>query len=146
MRAMLYDLLTTDPVLQAAMGVTYEELQERVTPRRAQENNDIPKPFAVYGLGNSTNEGLTDSTAKNPDGAERQFFQVWIHDEGGDYTQIDNLVEIVKKRLTGQGNPAYRVITIQYLETSQEFSNETYGTLFRYIRFQAIKAKVVTPS
>jgi len=32
-------------------------------------------------------------------------------------------------------------VTIRYLETSAEFSNQTYNTIFRYIRFQAIIAK-----
>lgn len=139
MRAWLYDHLTTDPELQGFFGGPVGIL-ERVMPRRSQGNILVPKPFLIYGLGNSTNEQLGDSTATDEEElqAERQFFQVWIHDEGGSYLQIDDIVAQVKKRLTGASDVPSRVNTVIYLETSQEFNNETYNTIFRYIRFQAI--------
>lgn len=145
MRAMLYDLLTTDPALQTKLGVDYNTLKTRVMSRRSQDDAVIPKPFIIYGLGNETNEQLSDSTA-NDALASRQFFQIWIHDEGGSFTLIDDIVEIIKRRLTGVQNVGAKVITVIFLETSQEFNNETYGTNFRYIRFQAVKAKAGTPS
>jgi hypothetical protein len=37
-------------------------------------------------------------------------------------------------------SPADRVITVRWLETSQEFDDKTLGTILRYIRFQAIRA------
>lgn len=143
MRAWLYDLLTTDVPLQSDLGGA-EGIKDRVMPRRSEGDILSAKPFLIYGLGNSTDEGLVDSTA-NDGQAERQFFQVWIHDEGGSYALIDDLVKKVKKRLIGASSPANRVTTIRYLETSQEFNNETYNTIFRYIRFQAIIATGGTP-
>lgn len=139
MRTWLYETLTSDPDLQSDLGGA-EGIVERVMPRRSQETINIPKPFVIYGLGNSTSEQLEDSTA-NDAHAERQFFQIWIHDEGGSYTLIDDLVKKVRKRLTGASHPPSNVVTVRYLETSSEFGNETYGTIFRYIRFQAIIAQ-----
>lgn len=148
MRAFLHDLLHTDIELQTYLGLTPEELQARVMPRRAERTIDIPKPFLIYGLGNASNMDLSDSTANEPNDAEaeRQYFQVWIHDEGGDFSVIDDIVEIVKRRLRGAQSTAHGIYTIEYLETSQEFNNETYNTNFRYIRFQAIKVKVGAPA
>lgn len=141
MRAWLYDLLTTDPDLQEVLGGV-EGIKDRVIPRRSEDNVNIPTPYLIYGLGNSTNEQLNDSTADDEDvEAERQFFQIWIHDAGGSYIDIDDLVGRVKKRVSGARNPASKVVTVRYLETSQEFSNETYNTIFRYLRFQAIIAQ-----
>lgn len=144
MRAWLYDLLVTDPNLQTELGGD-TGIRERVMPRRSQGTINVAKPFLIFGLGNATNEQLEDSTANDAE-AQRQFFQIWIHDEGESYVLIDDLVEMVKARLIGASSPPDKVMTTRYLETSQEFNNETYGTNFRYIRFQAIIAKGGTPS
>lgn len=147
MRAWLYDLLWTDPELQDLLNLTAVQLQDRVMPRRSQQDVvNLETPFLIYGLGNDTNEGLVDDTSSYEVEAERQFFQVWVHDQGGDFGLIDDIVRVVKARLRGQQSVPDRVLVVQYLETSQEFNNETYGTNFRYIRFQAIKAKVGIPT
>lgn len=142
MRPLLYDLLTTDTDLQSDLGGA-SDILNRVLPRRSRENILVVRPFLVFGLGNATSEALVDSTANDPvdkDG-ERQFFQVWVHDDSESYALIDNIVEKVKRRLIGVSSTEHRVLTIAYLETSAEFNNETYNTLFRYIRFQAIKTQ-----
>lgn len=144
MRAWLYDTLVGDEVLQGHLGGPAETL-DRVMPRQSQDNVLAARPFLIYGLGNSTDEQLGDSTADDVE-AERQFFQVWVHDAGGDYNLIDEIVEDVKRALIGKSHPPSKVLTIRYLETSQEFSNETYDTNFRYIRFQAIKARGRIPA
>lgn len=144
MRAWLYDRLTTDPDLQGELGGADAALT-RIMPRRSQTTINVDRPFLIYGLGNETNEQLADSTADDAEAA-RQFFQVWVHDEGESFVLIDDLVEMVKRRLIGANAPAFDIVTIAWLETSQEFNNETYGTNFRYIRFQAILAKGKTPS
>lgn len=141
MRAWLYDRLITSDELQSELGGV-EGIQTRVTPRRSKEEiASIPRPFLVYGLGNSTTMGLVDSTANDSQdrNADHQFFQIWVHDKGGSYEDIDSLVNLVIKRLSGASSPADGIVTIEYLETSAEFNNETYGTNFRYIRFQAVK-------
>lgn len=99
-----------------------------------------PKPYIVYGLGNDTNEDLSEDSLHE---AHRQFFQVWIHDEGASYDQVDDMVEIVKSRLKNASDKNSRITTVRWLETSQEFSNETLNTIFRYVRFQAIISKGV---
>ena len=144
MRAFLYDLLVNDEELWPFFNVdNSEDAANHVTPRRGQEtisDVELPRPFIVYGLGNATNEQLADDDAGDHE-AERQFFQIWIHDEGGDYGVIDQIIPVVKKLLIGASHVPSKLLTIRYLETSQEFSNQTYNTLFRYIRFQAIIAK-----
>lgn len=135
MRAFLYDLLTTDAELQSLFGWTLEEAQDRVIPRQSEESINIPAPYIVYGLGNNTNEALAEDTDHT---AHRQFFQVWIYDEGGDYGLIDDAIPVVKRILVNAHDTVSKVTTILWLETSAEFYNETYNKLFRYIRFQAI--------
>lgn len=139
MRALLYDLLTTDTDLQQELGGA-DAIKARVMPRRSQGNINIEKPFIIFGLGNATNEQLSDSTSDDEE-AYRQFFQIWVHDEGESFVRIDDLIQIIKRRLIGVTSPAHHVVTIFWLETSQEFNNETYNTNFRYIRFQAVIAQ-----
>jgi len=138
MRAWLYDLLVGSAELQVAMGYSADRMSAQVMPRRSQETFNILKPFIVYGLGNNTNEDLAEDTDHE---AHRQFFQIWIHDDGGDFGRIDDIIEVVKRLLTNASSPVDHVTQVRWLETSQEFNNETYNTLFRYVRFQAIISK-----
>lgn len=138
MRAFIYDTLVASTELQTLFNFTAEQMQDQVMPRRTRDNINLPKPFIIFGLGNQTNEDLAEDSDHI---ANRQFFQVWIHDEGGDYGLIDEAVEAVKRALVNASSPSDNVTTIVWLETSAEFNNETYNTLFRYIRFQAILSK-----
>ena len=139
MRGWLYDLLVSSSVLQAHLGGP-TGIVDQIIPRRSEGSIPDMKPFIIFGLGNSTAEGLGDSTADDVE-AERQFFQIWVHDEGGSFVRIDQMVDEVKRLLSGASHSPANVLTVRYLETSQEFGNETYRTNFRYIRFQAIIAK-----
>lgn len=140
MRAWLYDTLVASTELKSDLGA--EIITTRVIPRRSKlvvDTNTLPRPFLIYGLGNSTREGLVDSTADDPQDkdSENQFFQIWVHDEGGSFELINQIIQHVIELLHGASSAANRILTISHLETSSEFNNETYNTNFRYIRFQA---------
>jgi hypothetical protein len=138
MRAWLYNRLVTATSLHSTLGGP-EGIRDRVVPRFASETINLPKPFLVFGLGNATNEDLAEDTDHE---AYRQFFQIWVHDEPASFLRIDNeLIVPIKKLLTGASDKQASITTIRWLETSQEFNNETYNTIFRYIRFQAIISK-----
>ena len=141
MRAWLYDTLVGSDDLKSDLGA--EDITTRVIPRRSKTTVDINtllRPFLVFGLGNATNQQLADSTADDPQDkrAVGQFFQVWVHDAGGSFVKIDDIVQHVIDLLEGASSPPHGINTITHLETSGEFNNETYDTNFRYIRFQAM--------
>lgn len=98
---------------------------------------NVVKPFLVYTIGNATDEQLSEE----PEGPERQFFQIYIHDEGADYQQIDDIIARVKTLLRNARDPESGIITVIYLETSRDLDDGTMGTILRYIRFVAIKEK-----
>ena len=135
MRAWLYDLLSGDAQLQGLVNATPEEWADRVMPRQSQTTFNIDKPFLVFGMGNNTNEALAEDQDHT---AHRQFFSIWVHDEGGDYDLIERILIRVKQLLVNASHPASHVSTVMWLETSQEFVNDTYNTIFKYARFQAI--------
>lgn len=149
MRTWLYERLATDPDLRPDFGLDEAAVRKVVVPRRSEQtiNVDVQvnladelgtRRFIVYGLGNDTNEDLAEAMDHE---AHRQFFQIWIHDEGPSYLLIDDTIPKIKARLQNASDKASHVTTVRWLETSQEFSNDTYKTVFRYVRFQAIISK-----
>jgi hypothetical protein len=138
MRAWLYDTLVNSVELRTMMGYAEEEMRAQVMPRHSHDTINIKKPFIIYGLGNNTNEDLAEADDHE---AHRQFLQIWVHDEGGDFSLIDDILEELKKLLIGASSAPDKVTMVRWLENSQEFNNETYNTIFRYARFQAIISK-----
>lgn len=130
MREWLAATLSTDPDLVAV-------LDDRMYQGESLDSSQVTPPFLVYTIGNATDERLSEE----PDSPVRQFFQIYIHDRGGDYTQIDNIVGLVKARLKNQSDKDAGIITVVYLETSRDLDDQTMGTILRYIRFVAIKEK-----
>jgi hypothetical protein len=98
----------------------------------------IPPPFAIYRMGNDTNEALWDDYPDNPN-AGRQFFQVYIHDKPADYARIDDLKDAVIEAFKAAVLPA-GVVAVRYLETSRDLDDGTLGTIYRYLRFQLVRA------
>ena len=140
MRTWLYDTLVGSFELRTLFEYNTDDWPSQVMPRESQ--SVIPhKPFIIYGLGNNTNEDLSEDPGHE---AHRQFFQIWLHDEGGDYQRIDDALVIVKALLINKFHVPSKLTTVRWLENSQEFSNETYNSIFRYARFQAIISKGVT--
>lgn len=140
MRVWLYDTLVASPELAAALQVGVEDMPNRVIPRESASNINLPKPFVAFGLGTNTNEGLSEDPEHE---AHRQFFQLWIHDSGTSYLRIDAALEALKNLLRGNSHAPSKVSQVIWLENSSEFSNETFNTIFRYARFQAIISKGV---
>lgn len=130
MRTWLYETLSNDPGLIHLFGDRFFQGESMLT-------SVVVKPFLVYTIGNATDVLLSEEM----DTPERQFFQVYIHDEGGDYTRIDNGVRLVKNLLRHQQNADAGVMDIIYLETSRDLDDQTMQTIMRYIRFQAIKER-----
>jgi hypothetical protein len=93
----------------------------------------VEKPFLVYHLGNDTDEQLSEVSSPH-----RQFFQIYVHDVIGDYSQIDEIIKLVKDLLRARSNAGARVIVTRYLETSQDLRDEVLDTIFRYMRFQLV--------
>jgi hypothetical protein len=146
MRAWLYETLVTDPTMidvssdDRRFGGDQTAVRDRVLPRRGEETINGPRPFVIYGLGNATNEHLADDAAEDHT-AYRQFFTIWIHDEGPWFGRIDDAISRIKRRLVGASDPDSGVMEVIWLENSQEFNNDTYNTIFRYMRFQAVIGK-----
>lgn len=130
-RTWLYNKLT-DPsatVLRSQVGL-------RIFAKKGMQSSIETTPYIVFKLGNDTNESLAESLD-----VHRQYFQIFVHDysdgEVGDYLRIDAIIKELKKLLHNASSAPDGVISVQYLETSQDLDDHTLGTVMKYMRFQS---------
>jgi hypothetical protein len=144
MRAWLYLRLKNDAELNTLLDPDDDrDFEDQAFSSPSMTENDGPRPFLVYLVGNATDVAMAEEDAD----LVRQFWTIYIHDEPSDYTRIDTLVERVKeifKNANGQGVGNY-IMTTFHLETSRDFDDQTLGTIFRYVRFQSILSKEISP-
>lgn len=93
------------------------------------------KPYLVHHFGNNTDEGMYDEDSFKPN---RQFLQIFIHTEQGDYGPIDDIIPLVKAALYKLAGKPPSLIAVRYLETSQDLQDDLLQSYFRYVRFQLI--------
>lgn len=129
MRQFIYDTLRLDPDIAAIVGT-------RIFQGESMDHAELQRPFLVYRMGNETNE-LFSEDAQMP---HREFFQVYIHDNPSDYMQIDELGKLVRAALVGGPYPAYKILRVNYLETSRDLDDDVMRTIVRYVRFQAVRS------
>lgn len=114
-----------------------------VTAGRAYQQGSIlsaqvTKPYVVHHFGNNTDEGMYDEDNFQPN---RQFLQVYLHCDQGDYGPVDDLMPLVKAALLSHAGRPTNLIHVQYLETSQDLQDDLLQTYFRYMRFQLIHSR-----
>lgn len=110
----------------------------RVWQQGAVLTAQTQKPYLVHHFGNNTDEGMYDEDSWQPN---RQFLQVFIQGEQGDYGPVDDIIPLVKAALMSRAGRPDELIQVQYLETSQDLQDDLLQTYFRYIRFQLILAR-----
>lgn len=110
---------------------------DRVFQRGSIITAQTVKPYIVYNLGNNTDEGMADEDSFRPN---RQFLQVYIHDEVGDFSRIDDIVQALKEGFLTTPRTG-DVCGVQYLETSTDLEDPTVESIFRYVRFQLALAR-----
>jgi hypothetical protein len=130
-RAWVHSRLRDDPALVAIVA-------GRVTQQGAILSAQGIKPYLVHHFGNNTDEGMYDEDNLKP---SRQFLQIFIHCIQGDYGPIDEIVPLIKVALASHENRPDNLISIQYLETSQDLQDDQLQSFFRYMRFQLITSE-----
>ena len=121
--------------LKASTGVT-DLVGNRIYQGEALTASELTRPFLIYRVGNETTESISED-AQTP---HRVYFQVYVHDNPADYTKIDTLCQEVRQALVGGPYPDYKILRVAYMETSRDLDDDTMRTIFRYLRFQAIRS------
>lgn len=85
-----------------------------------------PRPFLTYRMHTGFNyQRLSD----------REYCQVWAHDNPGDYLVIDQLLKYARvaiESIASQGN----FIQADWIETGVDLRDDAMNTITRYARFQ----------
>lgn len=130
-RTWVHTQLTTQPELSAIVHGRVWQQGGILTAQNA-------KPYLVHHFGNNTDEGMYDEDDRQPN---RQFLQIFIHCDQGDYGPVDDIIPLVKAALINSASKPSDLIHVQYLETSQDLQDDLLQTYFRYMRFQLILAR-----
>lgn len=130
-RQWVHTRLTTEPGLVAVIG-------DRVWQQGAILTAQTAKPYLVHHFGNNTDEWGSEDEDYKPN---RQFLQIFIHCDQGDFGLVDDIIPLVKAALLNREGRPDNVIHVQYLETSQDLQDDLLQTYFRYMRFQLILAR-----
>lgn len=130
-RAWVHSRLSTDVDLSTVVG-------NRVIQQGAVLSAQAVKPYLVHHFGNNTDEGMSDEDNFQPN---RQFLQIFIHCDQGDYGPIDEIMPLVKRALMDRAGRPPSLVGVQYLETSQDLQDDQLQTYFRYMRFQLINTE-----
>lgn len=138
MRIWLHQRLVADPALRDSLFADVDPMpadaEDSVYGSHSLEGVPERKPFIVHDMGNDTSERLGEEST-----AHRQFATIYVHDEGYDYTRIDQVITALKSLLDNSPSaPGFGVITCHYLETSRDLEDDQMGTIVKYARFQII--------
>jgi hypothetical protein len=130
-RTWVHTRLTTDAGLAAIVS-------NRVFQQGSVLTAQSVKPYLVHHFGNNTDEGMYDEDSFQPN---RQFLQIYLHCDQGDYGPIDDIMPLVKVAMLSHAGRPSNLIHVQYLETSQDLQDDLLQTYFRYMRFQLILSR-----
>ena len=133
-RTLIYKTLKSIPSIGLLGGVDDPRIFAKKTMTSANEEH----PFLVYKLGVDANLDLAEDMR-----VTRQYFQVWCHDEDSDahadYMRIDTILKEIKEAFHLLNSAVDKVYTCEFIETSQDFNDDTLNTLFKYSRFNLIR-------
>lgn len=128
LRKKIYQLLTTDPDLEALAAPS--ELV--VAQRSGLEETEPPKtrPFIIYNFGTTVPSGPSAVRAHN------QYVQIWVHDTVGDYHRIDEMLGRIKVLM--ENAPAEEEFyEFRLLDLSPDLNDTGIDTNTRFAVFQA---------
>ncbi len=131
-RAWVYTTLTQDTALGELVPA------EQIFAGQAMMTAQVPRPLIVLKFVSTSDEQLFDDP-DIPLRPNRQFLEVWVHDNRPSYVQIDKICSLVKQALrTQQVSPDAYIMGVKYLDTSADLMDTSMDTVLRYVRFHLI--------
>lgn len=124
MRVQLAQAMVGDAEVVAE--VTSEDGTIRIL--EASSVNEVPeRPFITYRMHTHfpLNRGL----------GQREYSQVWVHDDPGDYMRIDDILGKIRRAVEAAPSEG-EFLEARWIETGVDLKDDVMGTITRYIRFQ----------
>ena len=122
-------------IVDAELQQVAELTEDNIFSSGAIQEDSVPDtPFAVIRMG-VRNTGMSD--------IYRQNFTIWVHDEPGDYTRIDRIVQGIYGRLDGAEHRTVEevvgeMILCQWQSTGDDTYDPGFRTISRNITFAAV--------
>lgn len=125
MRQWLHETLTADATLMAL-------LQGGVHAARGFDSVPATKPFLVHRGSTDTPDIMDGNVAV----ASTRYWWVWVHDDPGDYTRIDDVLDRVRIVLQGaRGGSQSGIVVARWIDSSDDLFDDQMGTVCRYDRY-----------
>jgi len=114
---------------------------DRIYQGESMTSTPKTKPFLVHRLGNASPEIWTGDPTEDIRPNQR-YFSLYVHDNKGDYTRIDEILDLLRRWLPMEAPVASEhILEVRYLETSRDLDDAAFDTIQRYIRFLAILSR-----
>jgi hypothetical protein len=127
MRSLIFSTIVTDSELIAA-GI------DAATSFAVDVDTPQTRPFLQIRWG-KTDVGLSRTAVG------RRTVVIWVHDEPGDYTKIDNILARIKEllpTLEGQSNGSGYVIAVEWTGDSEDLADDGHGTITRNTSYSLV--------
>ena len=120
MRTWLFGLLESSTALD-------QYVEGRIWQNTAIEHVPEFKPFVLYRYGARTSPLRGDDDVA----IFSQIVQITAHDYPGDYSQIEEILEVVRGLITPSTQP-----TVTWLDDSEDLRDDDFGTILKWSRYQ----------
>lgn len=129
MRAWLTDTLTSDATLMTMLSGSVHQ-------RGSTQNVRPERLYAVYTFGERSVEIKDDQTIK----ALRQPIQIWVHDDPGDYSAIEDALDRIRTLLTAKlGTRTDQLIRAVWLADSTDLFDPDTGDIVKYGQYDVFQ-------
>jgi len=100
---------------------------------------EVPtKPYIMYKMFVVQPEMMGDDLSK----VFTQSFQVFVHDVPGDYLRLDDIIQILRNLFTNASDKLAGVVSVRWIDASEDFKDPDMGTVTRFIRFRVLYKEV----
>lgn len=127
MRRLIYNLLTAVPNEPGSYKMLW--LPGGLFGDRAEFETPVDKPFGVL-----THEGPLPGVSRH----QQARFSLWVHDEPGDYTRIDNALKVLRPLVVGSTPRTLNGVWLteaQWTSTSGDLFDAERRTNVKYSTF-----------
>lgn len=125
-REWVYQRAQDDVTLAGLVG---DRIYAATSLREDDATRSLTKPFIVYRVWGSRPELRGDDSDKK----RREVFQLFVHDEPGDYGKIDDILTRLYELFADVRDQEAGIIS-EWLEMSEDFRDDDMHTIMRYCR------------
>jgi len=126
-RTWVYATMTGSAPLAAKVGT-------RIHQSTSIDRTPDVKPFIMY----RQTSDISFMRGDDGDQVASNGYFIFVHDEPGDYLDIDATIAILRALFSDVVDQANDIVRCQWIETSEDFRDDDMGTICKFIRIQVL--------